>query len=145
MEFAPLPDLPELPEMQQENPLAIKNPMGLIHDDTLDTTPTSSAAAAGSGGSRGSSSAAAGGSSSPGAIGSLVALEKWAAGIVTRSTAPTTGISLEDIVLIVLGILLVAGALFSFKQTKNVVQTITKNARGAADKAVSSKLAELAA
>lgn len=73
---------------------------------------------------------------SKGAIASAVALEEWAAGIVSR-TSTGTGLSLEDIVFILLGLLLVAAAVFSFKETRtaisNVTDTVTKGAGKAAE------------
>lgn len=75
-----------------------------------------------------------------GASNYLSTLESWAASLVERSTEPAKGVSLEDIVLMVLGVLLIAAALmamvFSFKETQSLVRSTVKTARGAADKAV---------
>jgi LPXTG-motif cell wall-anchored protein len=113
--------------------------LGNLNKTALANMPSSPATA--------SSPAAAGkpASSGAGALTALVTLEKWAAGLVSRSSEPNTGLSLEDIVFIVLGLLMLAGALFTFKETKTTVQNITRSARGAVDKVASTKLAELAA
>jgi hypothetical protein len=64
----------------------------------------------------------------------------WAGDIVSRQDNPDagfTGISLEDLIFIVVGLILLAAAVgsfvFTFKETKSVGQTIIKTARGAAD------------
>lgn len=70
----------------------------------------------------------------------LQTLEQWAANLVDRNTQPSKDISLEDIVLIVLGVLLVGAALvamvFTFNETQRLVKSATKTARGAADAAI---------
>jgi hypothetical protein len=68
-------------------------------------------------------------STSPGSGSALATLAKWAAGIVTGSK----GLDLEDMVFIVLGLMLVGAAVFSFKETQTVVQNVTKGASKAAE------------
>lgn len=70
----------------------------------------------------------------------LKTLEKWAAGLVSDQTTGG-GLSLEDLILIVLGLMLIGAAVFTFRDTQNVVKTITKTARGAADTKLAAALA----
>jgi hypothetical protein len=80
-------------------------------------------------------------SSGGGLLSNLAKLEQWAADLVTRQPDPQSsggaGLSLEDLVFITLGVLLIAAAAFSFvftlKETQNVVKGATKAARGAVD------------
>lgn len=63
----------------------------------------------------------------------LKALEEWAANLVSRSDEPdTSGVTLEDIVFILLGVLLIAAALFSFRTTQTFVKEFSKSAAKAA-------------
>jgi hypothetical protein len=73
-------------------------------------------------------------------LGAAAKLTQWAAGLVSRSTAPGTGISLEDIVFIVLGLMMMGAALFTFEQTKTVVKNVTDTVKTGAG-----HIAELAA
>ena len=73
--------------------------------------------------------------SSPGLYGSLGTLAKWAAALVSSPTE-ATGLSLEDILFVVIGLVLIAAAFFTFHETQSVIQKATKTVRGAADKAV---------
>jgi hypothetical protein len=81
--------------------------------------------------------------SSSGLYGSLGTLAKWAAALVSSPTE-TTGLSLEDILFIVVGLVLIAAAFFTFHETQSVIKQATRTARGAADK-ITSKAAEAAA
>jgi hypothetical protein len=98
-------------------------------------------------------------SSTPGLASSLVTgvkglatLENWAAGLVTRTQTAGGGLSLEDLVLIVLGLILLGGAVatFAFKGSETVVQAassgvnrVSKTAGKAT--ALAGKVAEVAA
>ena len=73
--------------------------------------------------------------SSSGLYGSLGTLAKWAAALVSSPTEKT-GLSLEDILFVVIGLVLIAAAFFTFHETQSVIQKATKTVRGAADKAV---------
>jgi hypothetical protein len=83
--------------------------------------------------------------SSRGVLGNLAQLEQWAADLVTRQPDQGGGLSLEDLVFIVLGVLLIAAAVFSFvftfNQTQQVVKSGVKAARGAVDAKVAAALA----
>ena len=81
--------------------------------------------------------------SSSGLYGSLGTLAKWAAALVSSPTE-TTGLTLEDILFIVVGLVLIAAAFFTFHETQSVIQKATKTVRGAADK-ITAKAAEAAA
>jgi hypothetical protein len=85
------------------------------------SSPSSPAAAASSSGS----------GTSSGAIGTLA---KWAAGLVT-GTSSGSGFTLEDFVLIVLGLLLIAAAIFGFKGTQEAIQNVSRGATKAAETA----------
>jgi hypothetical protein len=62
---------------------------------------------------------------------------KWAAGVVDRNEPPHNGVTLEDMALIVLGLIMLAaagiGLMFTFDATKKAAKTITKTARGSLD------------
>lgn len=86
------------------------------------------------------SSAAQPSTSSPGliksavnSIASLASLEQWASNLVTRNTSPNTGITLEDIVFVIVGLILIGAGVFSFKGTQTVINTVTKTAAKAAE------------
>jgi len=66
-------------------------------------------------------------------IGALAKLEQWASNLVTRTTTPNTGITLEDIVFVIVGLILIGAAVFSFKGTQTVIDTVTKTASKAAE------------
>ena len=66
-------------------------------------------------------------------IGSLAKLEQWASNLVTRNTAPNTGITLEDIVFVVVGLILIGAAVFSFKGTQTVIDTVSRTAAKASE------------
>jgi hypothetical protein len=66
-------------------------------------------------------------------IGALAKLEQWASNLVTRSTTPNTGITLEDIVFVVVGLILIGAAVFSFKGTQTVINTAAKTAAKASE------------
>lgn len=72
----------------------------------------------------------------------------WAADLVNRDKPPHGGVSLEDIVLILLGLILLAsavvGLIFTFDATKQTAKTITKTARGVVDAKAAEALAALA-
>jgi hypothetical protein len=79
---------------------------------------------------------------------SLGSLASWASGLVNRKDNPDegfSGISLEDLVFIAVGLILLAAAVgsfvFTFNQTKSVGKTIIKTARGAADAKLAATLA----
>lgn len=64
----------------------------------------------------------------------------WAGAIVNRKDNPDegfTGVSLEDLIFIAVGLILLAAAVgsfvFTFNETKSISKTIVKTARGAAD------------
>ena len=64
----------------------------------------------------------------------------WAGAIVNRQDNPDegfTGVSLEDLIFIAVGLILLAAAVgsfvFTFNETKSISKTIVKTARGAAD------------
>jgi hypothetical protein len=62
----------------------------------------------------------------------LATLEKWAAALVDRGTTKG-GITLEDMVLIVIGLMLVGAAVFTFKDSQTVIKNVTKTASKAAE------------
>jgi hypothetical protein len=70
----------------------------------------------------------------------LDSLEEWASGLVQR-TPLGHWITLEDLVFIVLGLLLLAAAFFSFRQTQTVIKSSVKNVRGAIDTKAAAALA----
>jgi hypothetical protein len=65
----------------------------------------------------------------------LRTLEEWAANLVSHQddeSAGHVGITLEDIVFVILGLLLIAAALFSFKTTQTFAKEFSKSAMKAA-------------
>lgn len=86
------------------------------------------------------SSSSTGTSSSP-----LATLEEWAAGIVSRKQlAPGLApglMTLEDIVLIVIGLMLIGAAVFTFRETQQVVKQVTRTVRSTADRAITAAAA----
>ena len=56
-----------------------------------------------------------------------------AIGAVTKVILPWSGIDLEDTIFIVVGLILVAAAVFSFKGTQTVVQSVSRTASKAAE------------
>ena len=88
---------------------------------------------------------------SPGLLDSakkLFSWATWAGDVVSRQDNPEsgfTGISLEDLIFIAVGLILLAAAVgsfvFTFNETKSVSKTIVKTARGAADAKLAAALA----
>ena len=73
---------------------------------------------------------AAASSSSSGGVGQMA---QKALGAITKAILPWSGIDLEDTIFIVVGLILVAAAVFSFKGTQTVVQTVSRTASKAAE------------
>ena len=78
----------------------------------------------------------------------LLSWGSWAGAVVNRQDNPDegfTGVSLEDLVFIAVGLILLAAAVgsfvFTFNETKSVSKTIVKTARGAADAKLAAALA----
>lgn len=71
--------------------------------------------------------AAASGSSSSATTNYLAIIEKWLANLVTG------GVSLEDIIFVVIGLMLLAAGVFSFRGTQTVIKTAAKTAGHAAE------------
>lgn len=78
----------------------------------------------------------------------LLSWGSWAGAVVNRQDNPNegfTGVSLEDLVFIAVGLILLAAAVgsfvFTFNETKSVSKTIVKTARGAADAKLAAALA----
>ena len=64
--------------------------------------------------------------------GALSQLEAWALGLVTPKTDQGGGLSLEDLVFIVLGVLLIAAAIFSFRPAQDFAKEFSRSAVKAA-------------
>jgi hypothetical protein len=95
-----------------------------------------------------SSSSSGGSPTSPGVMSSLGSLSSWAAALVSRkdnTESGFAGVSLEDIIFIAVGLILLAAAVgsfvFTFNETKSISKTIVKTARGAADAKLAAALA----
>lgn len=78
----------------------------------------------------------------------LLSWGSWAGAVVNRQDNPDegfTGVSLEDLVFIAVGLILLAAAVgsfvFTFNETKSISKTIVKTARGAADAKLAAALA----
>jgi hypothetical protein len=78
----------------------------------------------------------------------LLSWGSWAGAVVNRQDNPDegfSGVSLEDLVFIAVGLILLAAAVgsfvFTFNETKSVSKTIVKTARGAADAKLAAALA----
>ena len=120
--------LPSLPPLTGDtswidNPTGMEGlptPIAPARPSTSSATPASSSAAA---------------ATSTPTAGYLSQLEQWAAGLVNKATVPSTGLSLEDIIFILVGLILVAAAVFSFKGAQTVVQTVSRTASKAAEAA----------
>jgi hypothetical protein len=83
--------------------------------------------------------------SSSGLWSSLGKLAQWASALVSSANpAEPLGLSLEDLLFVVVGLVLIAAAFFTFHETQQVLKKATRAARGAADK-VTAKAAEAAA
>lgn len=82
--------------------------------------------------------------SSSSLYGSLGKLAQWASALVSSANpAEPLGLSLEDLLFVVVGLVLLAAAFFTFHETQQVLKKATRAARGAADK-ITSKAAEAA-
>lgn len=143
MGLSPLATLPDLTDVPSARPIpktpgtttpgSLANPVPWLTGWGNSATVNTPGAAAAS-----SSSA-----SSSGLWSSWGKLAEWASALVSSPTE-ATGLSLEDILFIVVGLVLLAAAFFTFHETQSVIKQATRTARGAADK-LTSKAAEAAA
>lgn len=84
-----------------------------------------------SGSATGTSSPTTAASSTP--SGGYGQMAQQAIGAVTKAILPWSGIDLEDTIFIVVGLILVAAAVFSFKETQTAVKTVIRTTGRAAE------------
>jgi hypothetical protein len=107
----------------------IPTPLASARPNTTVTTPatTPTAATASPASSTGLLSQALSG------ISSLGKIQTWFANLVTGNESANSFLNLEDVIFILVGLLLVGAALFSFKGTQTVIQQVSKTASRAAE------------
>ena len=148
MSLSPLMTLPELTDIPSARPIpqgpgaTVPGVLGSLAQPVDWITGWGNSATAITPGAAAPTPAAA---SSSGLWGSLGKLTQWASALVSSANpAEPLGLSLEDVLFVVIGLVLIAAAFFTFHETQSAIKQVTGSVRGAADK-ITSKAAEAAA